>query len=381
LRTFGFFGEFEQRERSGITALGRVRSLSLATAGIVRAGAVRFAPALVTTALVSALALSRIGASGAVKPVAGIQIGRGSEIVLDEVSSTDVAAAVAVMGDLIVTDQIVAQAEALSEQSQLSGTVEDQLIKPQVVATDVVTRQDIVKHTVAEGETLDSIAKRYNVTTDTIKWANGLSRNRVSTGTKLTILPINGILHTVVNGDSPDSLANLYRANARQIIAFNDAEVTGLVEGQRIVIPDGIKPAPRRSLFSLSRSRYIFSTSWTYLGRYTQFPNPGGYGRGWCTHWAAYRAGVLGNPIGGQWGNASSWPNSARNTGAYYVDHTPRRGAVAQRGNHVVVIEAVSEDGSMVRYSDMNGVGGWGNAVLYNDWVPASSFAWYISHK
>jgi hypothetical protein len=47
----------------------------------------------------------------------------------------------------------------------------------------------------------------------------------------------------------------------------------------------------------------------------------------------------------------------------------------------VVVVEEVSEDGSMIKYSDMNGLIGWGKAGITNDWVPASGFWAYIHHK
>jgi hypothetical protein len=44
---------------------------------------------------------------------------------------------------------------------------------------------------------------------------------------------------------------------------------------------------------------------------------------------------------------------------------------------HVAVVEAVSEDGTMMKYSDMNGIAGWGR-VGYSDWVPISFYQHYI---
>ena len=55
---------------------------------------------------------------------------------------------------------------------------------------------------------------------------------------------------------------------------------------------------------------------------------------------------------------------------------TPKVGAIAQtdaRGwGHVGYVEAVSPDGTMIKYSDMNGLAGF-NRVGYSDWVPALS--------
>lgn len=327
--------------------------------------------------MVAVLGLSRLSAGSPVALVAGSALGRGSDVVLDEVSSTDVAAAVAEMTNMLVADKVVAQAEALASLSDLTSATEDELAKPQLVATETKSRADIVKHVVAAGETLDSLANTYNVTTDTIKWANNLQTNTVAVGTKLTILPVSGVLHTVNEGDDPDSLAQLYKANAQQIIAFNDAELKGLMPGEQIVIPSGIKPAPARGTLyaTLSRGFRLFNVNSTFLGSYKQL----GLAGGWCTHWASVRAAQLGlgGGTGNNWGNAISWPTSARRAG-YVVDRTPVVGAVAQRNNHVVVVEAVSADGSMIKYSDQNGLAGWGRVAITNDWVPASGFANYI---
>jgi surface antigen len=82
------------------------------------------------------------------------------------------------------------------------------------------------------------------------------------------------------------------------------------------------------------------------------------------------------------WGNANTWDNYARLSG-WTVSSTPVAGAVAQtdRGGlgHVAVVEAVSADGTMMKYSDMNGLAGWGR-VGYSGWVPISTFQHYIYH-
>jgi surface antigen len=44
---------------------------------------------------------------------------------------------------------------------------------------------------------------------------------------------------------------------------------------------------------------------------------------------------------------------------------------------HVAVVEAVSPDGTMIKYSDMNGLSGFGR-VGYSDWVPATTYQNYI---
>jgi surface antigen len=59
------------------------------------------------------------------------------------------------------------------------------------------------------------------------------------------------------------------------------------------------------------------------------------------------------------------------------VSTTPVVGAIAQSNSgpegHVAIVEAVSDDGAMIKYSDMNGLAGWGREGRTADWVPARS--------
>jgi surface antigen len=61
-------------------------------------------------------------------------------------------------------------------------------------------------------------------------------------------------------------------------------------------------------------------------------------------------------------------------------------GAIAQTPfsgggyGHVAIVDAVSSDGSQIKFRDMNGVAGWGR-VGYSNWVPTSSFVSYITKR
>lgn len=338
--------------------------------------------------MIGVLLVSRLNTADTAKVASAIDVGRGTDVVLDEVSSLEVAATVADVAGLMVADQVAEIASQASAQNELTAA-EDQLMKPAIVSTEVVTSGDIKKHVVAEGETLAAIASKYNITTNTIKWANDLRTENVAVGRELTILPVNGVLYTIADGDTPESIAQIYQANPKQIVAFNDAEVNGLVPGEQIVVPEGIKPAPAAprtrsvDVENLRGGYRFFNVGYTLLGNVKslrgQVSNT--YAAGWCTWWAAHRSSQLGNPIQNQWGNAITWDNRAAATGQYHVNGTPRVGAVGFRGNHVVTVEAVSADGSMIKYSDMNGLAGWGRAAITNDWVPASGFSGFIYHK
>lgn len=103
------------------------------------------------------------------------------------------------------------------------------------------TRHQSVIHTIQSGETVASIAADYNVSENTVLWANGLSSHTIlKIGDHLTILPITGVLHTVSSGDTIVGLAHKYDASAKEIVEYNGLEDSSKLSlGQKLIIPDG----------------------------------------------------------------------------------------------------------------------------------------------
>jgi LysM repeat protein len=130
-------------------------------------------------------------------------------------------------GDINTVDD-----EALISESGPSGTLAD--------IADTVNTGQISKYTVRKGDSLGSIAKMYEVTTNTIIWANDLTSLNVKEGQSLIILPISGTLHTVIKGDTLKSIAKKYKADAGEISQFNNLDSgSSLAIGEIIIIPDG----------------------------------------------------------------------------------------------------------------------------------------------
>lgn len=289
---------------------------------------------------------------------------------LDMLSSADIAVHVALMTDLDETVAVVNHADSVSAQLAVTPSDETPAAKPQIVTTELKSNKDIIKHTVKSGETVTSVARKYSVTSDSVRWSNGITGDTLQVNQDLYIPPVNGIVYTVRSGDSIDSLVQRFSANRAQLIADNDAEVAGLKAGERILIRGGVQQpaAPVYSGYS-----YYGGFSGSITARY----GGNGYDYGWCTWHAANRRIEAGRPIPSNLGNAISWYSLAQRAGLP-VGTTPRAGAVLWHANlgglgHVAYVEKVNSDGSLL-VSDMN-YPIWGT-VTYRT-VPPSEISSY----
>lgn len=267
---------------------------------------------------------------------------------LDQVSSADIALTVARLSSLPETTAVTNQAQSQAAEVAIAASSNNVLSKPQIVATALKSRADIKIYVTQAGETISSLATRFGITSDSIRWSNGLSGDTVAAGTKLNIPPVNGIVYTVKTGDTADSLAAKFNANKSQIIAYNDGEISGLRVGEQIIIPNATQSATTAAAISSASGNVAWGSTPLY--------GFNGYDYGYCTWYVATQVNVPGN-----WGNASSWAYYARQSG-WNVSSTPTVGAIAQRGGgegHVAIVIAVNDDGT-VTTRDMNGWAGWG---------------------
>ena len=97
------------------------------------------------------------------------------------------------------------------------------------------------KYSVQKGDSLWSIANKFNTTVDNIKSLNNLSSNLLSIGQVLSIPNIsyspNQITYTVKKGDSLWSIANRYDTTIDQIKSTNNLKSNALSIGQVLIIP------------------------------------------------------------------------------------------------------------------------------------------------
>lgn len=284
---------------------------------------------------------------------------------LDKLSSADIAVSLAQLVRLDEVTAVANNADTINSQLDIVPADTQIVAKPQIVTTSSKSVSDVVAYVTVEGDTVTSLADKFGVSKETIRWSNDLSGDSIAVNSNLTIPPVEGIIYTVKSGDTAKEIADKYKSEETKIISFNDAEITGLVTGQKIVIPDGKVPAPVvRSVPAFSGFRFGSSAVYGYNG----------YDLGNCTWYAANKRAQMGRPVPANLGNASSWKVIAQRAGIP-VGNEPQAGAVIWTPprdyyGHVGFVEEVLEDGS-VRISEMN-VRGW-NVVTTKTLTPAQA--------
>lgn len=284
----------------------------------------------------------------------------------DQLSELYVVASLSSSFSLASTDSVSSNYVAASVLKEISQTSTDKIEKPGYTA--VPFSPGIENYVVQEGETMESIASRLsaeyhtNLTTDQIRWSNGLKTTDVSVGQALSIPKTSGIIYTVKSGDTPETLASRYGSQADRIISYNSLEDSGLVVGSYIVLPGGTLPLTERP-------EYVPVYSYSYYGSTSDrqdmrivnegVPYDQSYGNkmapGQCTYyawwWRATSPYSLGPLPPGLTGDAKYWANNASALGMR-VDRTPEVGAVFQTTSgwwgHVGVVLRVNDDGSLL---------------------------------
>lgn len=143
-------------------------------------------------------------------------------------------------------------------------------------------RAEVIEYVVKEGDTVSTIAEKFGVSVDTIRWENKLtSVKMIKPGQTLRILPTTGVMHKVKSGETIYSIAKRYNVDPQEIAnwpfnTFANDETFELAVGQTLMVPNGEMPqevpaTPRRYFAvvpgaGLGTGQFVWPTS----GRITQ---------------------------------------------------------------------------------------------------------------
>lgn len=119
------------------------------------------------------------------------------------------------------------------------------LLKPVAVDTSVADGSELIRtYKVKAGDTLATIADKFDVSTMTLWWANDLkSKDALVRGQILKIPPVSGLVIEVKATDTLASLAKTYKVSEKEILETNGLDDPNLVVGQVLVLA-GARGAP-----------------------------------------------------------------------------------------------------------------------------------------
>jgi surface antigen len=297
---------------------------------------------------------------------------------VNDVVASNIAASVATATNLSVAPSVSSLAISTQIQSELPSSDDSSISKPQIIQVSAASRK-ITSYTVVAGDTPDTIAAKFGISKQTVKWANNLSSDNLTVGSSISILPRDGISYTVKAGDTIQSIADKYKSDASVITTYNDLEISGVTAGLKIIVPNGQLPNTEQPGYM---APVVYNSAPSNSGGYYAGYRAGSVGNryayGNCTWYAYERRAAMGIPVGSFWGNGGSWAYSARAAG-YSVNNVPAAGAVlveAGSPGHVAVVESVSDDGTVV-VSEMNNAAYGGFNIINNRTISAGQASLY----
>ena len=128
---------------------------------------------------------------------------------------------------------------------------------------------------VRPGDTLGDIAELFDVSVNTIRWANDIARSEsIQPGQELVILPVTGIKYTVKTGGTLQDIIDKFGGDIDEAVAFNGYGADEALDaGTEVIIPNGELAAPKATV-RVAQSRYTQTTS---APRGTSAPSYAGY--------------------------------------------------------------------------------------------------------
>lgn len=107
-----------------------------------------------------------------------------------------------------------------------------------------IQRTEITEYIVEDGGTLWAIATKFDISLETLMWANELTHTvLIRPGQKLIIPPVTGIIHHVKVGDTISEISGTYKAKAEEIVSFNGlSSEADILIGDILIIPNGKMP-------------------------------------------------------------------------------------------------------------------------------------------
>ncbi|MFH4922755.1 LysM peptidoglycan-binding domain-containing protein [Staphylococcus cohnii] len=226
---------------------------------------------------------------------------------------------------------------------------------------------------VKSGDSLWSIANKYNISIAKLKSLNNLTSNVIfpnqtlkvsgTTTSSTSTSSSSATTYTVKSGDSLSSIAAKHGTTYQKIMSLNGLSNFTIYPGQKLKV-SGTASSSSGSTGSTGYKTPVFNHSNLYDW-------------GQCTWHVFNKRAQIGKGISTYWWNANNWDNAAPGDG-YTVDHRATVGSILQSDlgyyGHVAFVESVNSNGS-ITVSEMNYSASPG-IVTYRT-IPASQVSSY----
>lgn len=125
------------------------------------------------------------------------------------------------------------------------GAISSDTLSAVGVGLESVSNGEMTTYVVQDGDTLSEIAQQFDISTNTIRWANNITGNNIKVGQKLDILPVTGVKHVIKKGDTISKIADKYDAEVDDIKVFNGIDSDSQLKvGDVLYVPNGVIKAP-----------------------------------------------------------------------------------------------------------------------------------------
>lgn len=106
---------------------------------------------------------------------------------------------------------------------------------------------NISLYIVREGDTLSGIAQAFDVSVNTIMWANDVRKGQaIQPGQQLVILPVTGIRYTVKSGGTIRDIIKKHGGDVEEAALYNGIDADQeLAAGTVVIVPDGVLAIPQ----------------------------------------------------------------------------------------------------------------------------------------
>lgn len=171
---------------------------------------------------------------------------------------------------------------------------------------DVSGTKEIIEYEVKSGQSVAAIAQKFNITRNSIYWANDFDTNHIiHPGDIIKVPPVSGLIHVVESGETLGGLANKYDVDSEDIMRQNLLlTANDLKIGDTIIIPGAEKEQEKPVVVPVK----TYTATSTYTAPVTtakaqsEYVNsPGQYNLVWRS------------PYSGVWGNCTWYVASYKN--------------------------------------------------------------------